>query len=392
VAESKWKIQPAYPIWLDVGSANEAQGGYPVFNVQRGFGDPVTKTCTWPAQNCSAVDPMGQQSPNNGTPTPSLDGSYFTFPAAGEDVAGISSFQGGTLVAVGGHLHPGGISDDIDLVRGTESRRIFTSVGHYWDRVDNTKDGGPPTSWDLSMTLTSLPRWAIDVKPGDRIRINATYDTSHQSTYEDMGIAIAYIAPHDATGKPTAAGLDPFAPDAQFNHTDTDPAKCLGAGVICTLGTVTHGHMAEAGNFGRSDGATALSAMPKQVTDTVHIGGFVYTPGDLTTISFTGIPTVGLGNKLEFVNEDMAIDVYHTATSCQYPCTGPTGTAFPLANESRVDFDSAELGYSPSFGPAKNSLTWDLDVTEANGFAAGQRYTYFCRIHPFMRGAFEVTG
>ena len=67
----------------------------------------------------------------------------------------------------------------------------------------------------------------------------------------------------------------------------------------------------------------------------------------------------------------------------------------------KVDFDSNELGYSPSWGPAKGQIGYDgtfkpdgilgsLNVSAANGFASGI-YTYFCRIHPFMRGAFEVT-
>jgi hypothetical protein len=89
---------------------------------------------------------------------------------------------------------------------------------------------------------------------------------------------------------------------------------------------------------------------------------------------------------------DSALDVYHTATSCAYPCTGATGIAFPLANDQRVNFDSAELGVGPPlFGPASQNLTWDLSIDPAKGFAAGETYTYFCRIHPFMRGAFEVT-
>jgi len=29
-------------------------------------------------------------------------------------------------------------------------------------------------------------------------------------------------------------------------------------------------------------------------------------------------------------------------------------------------------------------------VTADKGFKVGETYTYFCRIHPFMRGAFKV--
>jgi hypothetical protein len=53
-----------------------------------------------------------------------------------------------------------------------------------------------------------------------------------------------------------------------------------------------------------------------------------------------------------------------------------------------VDFDSGELGYGiPSITAAKNTITWNLDLS---GYAAGDVVTYYCRIHPFMRGALEV--
>jgi plastocyanin len=114
-------------------------------------------------------------------------------------------------------------------------------------------------------------------------------------------------------------------------------------------------------------------------------------------VSMTGVPTVKLGTKLKFFNEDAALDVYHTATSCGFPCTGATGTSFPLANGTtsagrKLDFDSAELGYGvPLIGPARQSFDWDLDVSQQTGYQAGEIVTYYCRIHPGMRGAFEVT-
>ena len=38
----------------------------------------------------------------------------------------------------------------------------------------------------------------------------------------------------------------------------------------------------------------------------------------------------------------------------------------------------------------KQTFEWQLPVTPEGGFQAGEVVTYFCRIHPFMRGAFEV--
>src|SRR5206468_2465256 len=97
-----------------------------------------------------------------------------------------------------------------DLVRNGRSKRILTSEAVYWNHRRHRLPGGPPTSWDLSMTVTGLPYWGIRVRPNDTLRINATYDTRHQASYEDMGIAVGLIAPNAPDGKPTARGINPF--------------------------------------------------------------------------------------------------------------------------------------------------------------------------------------
>ena len=126
------------------------------------------------------------------------------------------------------------------------------------------------------------------------------------------------------------------------------------------------------------------------------IGDFLYAPGDLSTVQTTGIPTVKLGSNLEFDNADSALDVYHTITTCAYPCLGATGSAFPLADGTTslgrpIDLDSSELGYGvPTISGVKNEATWSIPVTAAEGYRPGEVVTYFCRIHPSMRGAFKV--
>jgi plastocyanin len=48
-------------------------------------------------------------------------------------------------------------------------------------------------------------------------------------------------------------------------------------------------------------------------------------------------------------------------------------------------FDSGELGDKGP--PTAGRLTWSTPSDLPDG-----TYTYFCRIHPFMRGAFRVDG
>lgn len=383
-------IAPVYPIWLDVRKGS----GYPVFNVQRGFGKKGR--CTWPAQNCSNFGPYGEISPAQGAPADSK-GYDWALPQKGEPLGRIESFQGGTLIGLGGHLHPGGLSVNIDAVRGKQAKRILTSEAVYWDWKNPAKPGGPPTSWDVSMTVTGAPFWGIRLKPGDVLRTNAVYDTIHQATYENMGIAVGYIAPDRiVNGRvvPTASGVDPFQRGLRFDNS----TGCKSGGLkarpvrLCTKGFVSHGHLAEADNHGTARG-TITGAMSSH-TDEVGIAGFLYTPGDLSTQDTLGIPTVTKGQAVQFTNLDAFGNIYHSVTSCGYPCMGPTGIAFPLANGRSstgrpIEFDSGTLGYGvQQIGPAKNEITWQLNIGDA--FQSGALYTYFCRVHPFMRGAFAV--
>ncbi|MFL5842411.1 MAG: hypothetical protein ACJ77Z_18340, partial [Thermoleophilaceae bacterium] len=408
-------LKPAYPMWLDVRPS-----GYPVFNVERGYGQ--SGRCTWPKQECAKFDPygklfVGQGKPGNGV------GEDFTLPKRGGSVGQMQNFQGGTLIGIGGHLHPGGIQNEIDLKRPggedvkvkqryrvrskrthkvryryrtvtkhVDTTRIYTGHAHYWNWKDPSKDGGEPNSWDFSMDVEGLPRWGVHVNPGDSLRSNATYDTTRLASYEDMGIAVTLLAPDSPDGKPTAPGVDPF----QAKRDNSDDCKS-GPGIngeLCNRGIVTHGHYTENGNHGGANGQWALK--PGAQTDQVNIADFQYFPGDLSSSSSTGVPTVKLGTDLQFRNTE-GLGIYHTITTCAFPCLGGTSASFPVPDGATsqgrpLDFDSSELGIgAPYVGATSQRLDWALPVDQKNGFRPGEVVTYFCRIHPFMRGAFEVT-
>jgi plastocyanin len=385
-------MKAAYPIWLDVFNGSS----YPVFNVQRSFA--TDGKCTWPAHQCAAFDPWGKISLGQGAPGNNLGNDDFSFPSAGGSLGQMKNFTGATIIGVGGHLHPGGLTTDLDIKRGDAVQRIFTSTANYWQwnnpPVGGGIPGGPPTSWDLSMTVTGLPRWAIHANPGDTLIINATYDATIQSTYENMGIMVAMVSP-DVDGAPAVPNaINPFALTNPVDVSDDCASGGIATNTLCTKGVVTHGHMAEANNHGGNAITPITAGNMSSHTDHVAIADFQYAPGDFGTINVTGIPTVTQGSTLTFANVDSALDIYHTVTSCANPCTGSTGIAYPLADAMKsgiaaLDFDSAELGFGPPIGPAKNAATWDLHIDPAE-FQSGGVYTYFCRIHPSMRGAFAV--
>jgi plastocyanin len=265
--------------------------------------------------------------------------------------------EDGVLVGTAGHLHPGGLWTDMYLTRNGKRVRIFRSNAHYFEPAG-------AVSWDVAMEATP-PDWRVGVKHGDVLSVSATYDSRRASWYESMGIMPAMF---HAGG----TGPDPFRVD------------------VDRPGQLTHGHLRENRNHGGlfsglADPRRLLSQAPPP-RRTVAISNFLYARGDLLrTGSKRRPPTVRQGQSLKFVNRDAAKGILHSITSCRAPCNRTTGIAYPLANGT-VSFDSGNLGFGPvGMTAAANRDTWRTPRNLKPG-----TYTYFCKIHPFMRGAFRV--
>jgi hypothetical protein len=266
--------------------------------------------------------------------------------------------QDGALVGTFGHLHPGGLWTDLKLTRDGRTVPLFRSEAKYFEPAG-------AVSWDVAMT--GAPRdWRVGVRKGDVLSVSATYDTSRGSWYESMGIMpVAF----DQGG----SGPDPFTTN------------------VNVPGRVTHGPLPENSNHGGGflglPDARDLLAAPPVRSRSVDVSGFVYGQGDLGMKGRRGrVPAVRQGRSLKFVNRDFARNgVFHTITSCRAPCNRATGIAYPLA-DGPVRFDSGNLGYGPAgTTPAAQRISWRTP----RGMKPGT-YTYFCRVHPFMRGAFRV--
>jgi hypothetical protein len=403
-----------------------------VFNVQRGFGhiDPDTGrlVCAWPRENCARYDVYDQQSPNQGQ-TEDADGNPIVI--HGNDWTVPARLEG-TLVVAGGHLHPGGIRDEVSLVRDGVEKPIFWSDALYWDWDDPEKVGGHPWSWNFSMTGTA-PEWRVDIKAGDKIRINAVVDSEDASWYEGMGIVMAWVATEGTHGEPTVDVFDDdvildrgvatsvLLPEGPYDAKTagvrttarwTSPGRTARSGCACAA--VTHGQLPESGNFsGGSRGCEEnpglcpeLPDVDGEVTDEIVSVGFTYGNADLGAIGTLGIPLLKKGEPARFWNFDTAARIWHTFTRCKEPCSGPTDMAYPIADggtgspDDHMDFDSAEIGYGTPWEPAngqipnssgksydqvvRDGLFWEFTPTEEGV------YTFYCRIHHNMRGAFKV--
>ena len=307
----------------------------------------------------------------------------------------------GTMVGTAGHLHPGGLWTDLNITRDGVTKRIFRSRANYFEPAG-------PVSWDVAMSA-STPNWKVNFKKGDILSVTATYDTTRSSWYEVMGIMPTMLTDHQVPG-----GVDPFDPNAKIDQTDLLTHKRLPENIDT--------------NVRKPAGlANPLRQRSGPYKDQITIRNFVYSQGDLTAAGKKALPPrVVQGHSLTFVNEDNPLTIrFHTITACKAPCNLTGGIGYPLAN-ARFGFDSGELGYGPTVGagsydsgyggtgdvpitPVVDTPTDKSNCADVPGLvgiiASGcvgtvvyrtpksltpGTYTYFCRIHPFMRGAFRV--
>ena len=353
--------------WMDV----EGVKPYPVFDAMRGSG--TKGRFVFPDQDGNAYE----------------DGVSRNRWVADHD---------GTMVSTAGHLHPGGLWTDLMIERDGVTKRIFRSRANYYEPTG-------PVSWDVAMSGTT-EAWKVNFKKGDVISTNATYDTRRASWYEVMGIMVVGI-----TQQPVAGGVDPFT--GEVDQTDV----------------LTHGRLKE--------NIDSMVRLPTGLTNPVKraagparnkvtIRNFRFSQGDLSRLGKSGRPpVVTQGRSLTFVNQDNPLTIrFHTVTACRAPCNKSVGIGYPLA-DGPFSFDSGELGFGPTIpsslydtggGPSSMPMTAAIDTPTAKENCADVpglvgvladgcvgttifktpknltpgTYAYFCRVHPFMRGAFRV--
>jgi hypothetical protein len=266
-----------------------------------------------------------------------------------------------TLIGTVGHLHPGGLKTSLTVRRGSQKTTVFDSKAHYYEPAGEV-------SWDVAMGATPSD-WRVKMQPGDTLGVHATYDVSRANWYEVMGIMP--VAVYDGTN---AGGVDAFS------------------GNIDKTGVLTHSHLDENRNHGGTH--TGLPdprflAGDSSPPNPIGIQNYNYLQGDLAGGGgHAKPPEIQAGQSLTFKNLDasQSVNTFHTLTACKAPCNRSTGIAYPIA-DGPSSFDSGQLGFNfAGFNaPAADRDTWKTPKNLKPG-----TYTYFCRVHPFMRGSFRV--
>ncbi len=268
-----------------------------------------------------------------------------------------------TLVGTAGHLHPGGLETSLRVQRGNQRRSLFRSKAHYYEPAG-------AVSWDVAMGATR-PDWRVKLKAGDNLSVHSTYNSQRADWYEVMGIMP--VAVYDGTD---AGGVGAFS-----KNLDQDER-------------LTHGHLNE--NRVHGGKSTFLPDPTKLAAvspfNPIAIQDYKYQQGDLAgTGGAARPPRVKAGHSLTFLNQDAQPpdNTAHTLTSCKEPCNRSTGVAYPIANGPRT-FDSGQLGFNTVGYPGAHAPAVERDTWQTPKNLKPGTYTYFCRVHPFMRGSFRV--
>ena len=354
----------------------------------------------------------------------------------------------GTLVASGSHMHPGGKWVDVVNMgprvaspalppgsEGTSPTPPFVCGG-----ADLDGDGLPgvtlfrsvktdanaaytwPYSEDYQMGVTKFG-FRAPIHVGDVIRQFGVYDVKRTTRMAPTGDVLPDVTLNTVDGG-THAWYEAMSYTGLYSDEAVKPANpdgvpasaCSAASFAPTLigsetgpatETLPTNHVeptvdpwckpSEVWPAADACDGPALNRPDGDITTTINIADFKYLPGDHNLSgALARMPLVAKDSFVHLVNEDVAIGVRHTFTSCPPPCTGTYVANFPLPDGL---FDSGKLGNLDYIDggifdsnnntiPSETFPTYDLHID--NRFSAGSVYSYFCSLHPWMRGSFKV--
>ena len=271
-----------------------------------------------------------------------------------------------TLIQTAGHLHPGGLSTDLRVRRGTSVNRIFTLQGPLLRARRRGVVGRCDGRHAIELARQASRRRQVerrrDLRRGEGGLVRGDGDHARGRLRRD--------------GRRRPDAMSDSIPD--------------------TGGAHARASRREPKPRGWPDGLPDPRTLPSAPTpsDPITINQYAYEQGDLYAPGAEkNPPKVLLGHSLIFRNLDdpppgLPEHAYHTITACKAPCNRSTGIAYPIAN-GPVTFDSGQLGFNsgPFNAPAVERDTWSTPKNLPTG-----TYSYFCRVHPFMRGSFRVVG
>ena len=258
------------------------------------------------------------------------------------------------------------VSDD--YLTGRKKALVFRSDAKYFDRIPGPKRSGP-VSWDMGMYNAS-PDFRAQLEPGDILETNTAYETRVGSWFESMGIHISYMADGQGGENPFKTRLDNMR---ELNHGPKPENEVHGGDLVPGAPDPTK----------MADGLRPSGEL--LIGGYTFGGGAFFPAGDKA--GQLGRPLVvkrGESLRFQLSKTDWDDEVWHSLTACKAPCNRSTGIAYPLPDGEAM-FDSGQMGRRYAGSGANNQDYWDTPKSLPVG-----THTFYCRIHPLMRGAIRV--
>lgn len=336
------------------------------------------------------------------------DGEWTTTHDMEKPIVWTSTLEG-TMVGTGSHVHPGGLRVLTENLGPADNPCPDDGQGYGGTtllKADVLWRNNALFSEDYQTEVTH-PAWRAPLHKGDRIRITGVYENGENAWYTAMthnGIYVDEAQPPQGRCAPYLVG------GLKKQRTVTKKVKKgvryridkrgklvrkviwakkrRKVGIDILNGVPNrewgHNHDTLCGlQYGKPDcNRPAEEREAGDFASQVLIADFLYVPGDTSLSGDAGkVPRVKAGESLSFVNADQAANIRHTVTTCNLPCNGAYVANYPWANGA---WDSGTLGYDAIDGGSPNPVS-----STPKDLAVG-RYAYYCRIHPWMRGQFEV--
>ena len=280
----------------------------------------------------------------------------------------------GVLVGSGGHLHPGGLHDDLYLTARRRRRGPGLGGGRIGGRATPRTSSRPKpkyyepagaVSWDVAMTVTprrlagAASRRATCCRSRPPTTCATRRGTSRWGSW--------------SCGWPTATdGKDPFVDkvDVAGPAHPRPPAR--------ERQPRRHRRSSSAPTRPRCRRA-AVERHGRHPRLRLRAGRHEQLPD--------ACPTVKAGpvaHLQQHRRQPLGNGIWHTITACKAPCNRSTGHRLPAGQRRHP----VRLRRARHRRPAHRRPG---HVDDARPTCPPGTYTYFCRIHPFMRGSFRVT-
>ena len=236
------------------------------------------------------------------------------------------------------------------------TRQHYQAMNHYGMYVDPLQ---APEAYSAELDENGCPSNFAAVAAPDLLGADT------QAVQQRLGNDDSGIAPYFAVG----------ASEGMQNHVwpALDP----------TCGSFQYATRANCEN-----GITPATDGSGMVTDTIHIAGFQFFPGGAGLPGSLGAPAiVSKSAGFQIINEDVLANVRHTLTTCPWPCSGSYVANFPLQDGL---IDTNKLGNIDPIEGSPVSPVYEMPASDLAKLEVGSFYSYYCRIHPSMRGSFQV--